>query len=99
MNMIFPVSLRAAMAGAVILLPLALGGCDTIDPFKRPGMWRPDDANAFNLQAQVADPHDLVMGRGTDMADGDTAAKAIERMRADKVKPLAANSIVKMGTN
>jgi hypothetical protein len=73
---------------AVPALLLSLGGCDTVDPYKREGMWRPNGANALNRELQVARPSDLVQGRGTVTADGDTAARAIDRMRADKIKPL-----------
>ena len=45
-------------------------------------------ATAYNLGLMVADPGDLVHGRTPGPADGDRAAIAIERYKADKIKPL-----------
>jgi hypothetical protein len=87
MSRLVPIAVLAATM-------LALGACDTIDPYKREGMWRPNGANALNTELQVARPSDLVQGRGAVEADGDTAARAIERLRADKVKPLPAVNVI-----
>ncbi|MCW3475826.1 hypothetical protein [Limobrevibacterium gyesilva] len=87
----------------IALSVLTLGGCSIgesmVDPYKRPGTWRPMGANALNLELQVARPADLVQGRGTVEADGDSAAKAIERLRNDKVKPLPQSSISSVGSS
>lgn len=45
-------------------------------------------ADAVNLAAQVADPHDLTLGRGGD-AEAQPLADAVARYRRDKVKPLS----------
>jgi type IV pilus biogenesis protein CpaD/CtpE len=76
---------------------LVLSGCAQTDPFQRPGIWRPMGANEMDFELQVARAADMVKGRGTDEADGDSAAAAIDRMRHDKVKPLLSNSVSKVG--
>lgn len=45
-------------------------------------------ATAVNLVRMLADPRDLVRGQPLGPADGSHAARAIERYRADEVKPL-----------
>lgn len=71
-----------------LVLAVSLGGCALTDPYEKPGNWRPMDANALNLELQVAHPTDLAQGRGTEDSDGASAALAIDRLRQDKVKPL-----------
>ena len=39
-----------------------LAGCNQIDPYRRPGTWRPDGVNDGNIAAMVQDPRDLVHG-------------------------------------
>jgi type IV pilus biogenesis protein CpaD/CtpE len=73
---------------ACLGLAVSLGGCNMIDPFKKPGVWQPMGANDINFELQVAHPEDLAQGRGTTDADGDTAAQAVDRLRHDKVTPL-----------
>jgi hypothetical protein len=81
------------------LMALAfLAGCSSpIDPYERPGVWRPSDSISLNLELQVARPTDLVQGRGTLAADGETAVAAIERLRKDKVRTLPTASISGVG--
>ncbi|HVJ52020.1 MAG TPA: CpaD family pilus assembly lipoprotein [Aliidongia sp.] len=45
-------------------------------------------ADATNLALQVADPGDLLAGRGHGAFDGGPASAAIQRYRADKITPL-----------
>jgi type IV pilus biogenesis protein CpaD/CtpE len=78
-------------------LAVSLGGCNLIDPYKKPGVWQPMGANDVNFELQVARPGDLAQGRGTTDADGDTAAQAVDRLRHDKVKPLVATSTQSSG--
>jgi hypothetical protein len=75
-------------AAGCLVLAAAVSGCGVGDPFHAPGTWQPMGANAMNLELQVAHPSDLAQGRGATYADGDTAAKAIDRMRQGKTKPL-----------
>jgi hypothetical protein len=84
-------TLRAT--AAIALWSLGLGGCQRTDPYVRPGLWRPTEANDANLRAMVADPADLVEGRGATLSSGDLAAAAVARLRADAVKPLPDSSI------
>ncbi len=79
-------------AGRPALALLALGllaGC-TIDPFDRPGVWRPGGVNDANLAVMAADPNDLVRGHGEVGADGQLATAPVTRLREDRVKPLPA---------
>jgi hypothetical protein len=69
-------------------LSLAMGGCAFTDPYERAGVWRPSGSNEANLIAMVKTPSDLVQGVGDGLGNGQLAAAAIERLRADKVKPL-----------
>lgn len=84
---------RSIVAAAL----LALGGCADIDPLTRPGVWRPTGANDANLRAMVAVPGDLAQGFGATYGDGHRAARAVERLRSDRVYPLPDNGISKVG--
>ena len=74
------------------LLPLvalvAVAGCDALDPYGREGAWRPAGVNEQNLAVMAARPAERVLGTGEERAAGFAAAGAVERLRADKVKPL-----------
>ena len=76
----------------VALLGL-LAGCADTDPLQRQGLWRPNHANETDLRAMVADPADLVAGRGDPAGDGPAAVAAIERLRSDTVKPMRTYSL------
>ena len=67
---------------------MTLGGCAVMDPYSRPGLWRPMGSNDLNRETQVARPTDLVQGRGTTDSDGQTAAAAVDRALHDRVKTL-----------
>jgi len=86
---------RSAVILACSLYGLA--ACASMDPLTRADVWRPTHINEANLELQVAHPSDLTVGRGTLTADGDTAAKAVDRLRNDKVKPLPTASISSVG--
>lgn len=75
--------MRAALA-----LLLALTGCAQVDPYTRTGMWQPGGVNSLNLAAMVANPHDLMQGRGSAGAQGTTATAAVERLLAGVPTPL-----------
>ncbi len=88
-------SFHSGRAPLLVLPFLALGllsGCAMIDPYQRPGVWRPMGANEMNFELQVNRASDLVKGRGTDEIDAQSAVAAIERMRTDKMKPLPSAS-------
>ena len=78
------------MTRIALLLPLlaALAGCDRVDPYTRPGNWRPNGANDANLRAMVAVPADLAVATPASPADGQLAATAVDRLRHDAVRPL-----------
>jgi hypothetical protein len=75
---------------SVLLLPLlvALAGCHYIDPYSRPGNWRPNGANDANLRAMVAVPADLAVATPASPADGNLAATAVARLRTGTVRAL-----------
>ena len=76
---------------------LGLVGCAELDPLTREGVWRPVGANEANLRAMVAVPSDLVYGVAARSSDGQQAARAMERLRTDRVYPLPEVSISKIG--
>jgi hypothetical protein len=78
------------MTRIALLLPLlvALTGCDQVDPYTRPGNWRPNGANDANLRAMVAVPADLAVATPASPADGNLAAVALARLRTDSVRSL-----------
>lgn len=77
---------------------LATAGCSTVeDPMMRAGTWHQTGANAANLAAMVANPHDLIAGEAADGTIGPEAALPVARLKEDKVKPLPGNAIVQLG--
>lgn len=77
-------------------LLLLLAGCEQIDPYTRPGAWRPLGANEANLRTHVADPAMLERGRSDAGADGQTVAAAVRRYRTDRVRPLPASGVAEV---
>lgn len=75
---------------------LLLGGCGSIDPYTRPGAWRPLNSNEANLRLHVADPAMLERGHGDHRADGQTTAAAVSRYRAGRVRSLPASGIARV---
>ena len=73
----------AALAGLV-----ALAGCDSMDPYMRTDVWKPNGANAGNIAAMVADPHDLISGHGAIFHDANAPALAIGHVWTDQPKSL-----------
>lgn len=74
---------------SLLLAATVLAGCGpAFDPYQAEGRWRPSGSNEANLRTMLAEPRDLVAGRGTAQADGHLAASAVERLREDKVRPL-----------
>jgi hypothetical protein len=83
---------------AALLLPLlvALIGCNQIDPYTRPGNWRPNGANDANLRAMVAVPADLAVATPASSADGNLAAAAVARLRTGTVLPLPDSALAEV---
>ncbi len=86
---------------SLICLPLlaTLADCGSTEPYARTGEWRPLGANADNLRAMVADPHDLLSGHGAASSDGELAALAVARLRADQVRPLPYSAVTDIKVN
>ena len=80
----------ALLAIAALSLPLA--GCTQYGAWNSQGMWQPTGSNAANLRAMVADPQDLVAGRGSTTAPGDEAARAVTNFETGKSPSLASTS-------
>ena len=87
--------LRLALAALPLLV---MGGCAQIDPQTKEGVWRPTGANDANLRAMVAVPSDLAYGRAARTSDGNTAARAVERLRTGRVYPLQDTGISKIAS-
>jgi hypothetical protein len=84
--------LRGGLAATVI----ALSGCDAskdyLEPYQKPYAWHPTGAPMGNLAAQLANPLDLAMGRGSTQGDAKEAGLAIERIWQDRPKPISSAS-------
>lgn len=90
--------MRILCLSSALSFLLATAGCSTVqNPMMREGTWHPTGANAANLAAMVANPHDLAEGQAATGTIGPEAALPVARLRADKVKPLPNNSIVQLG--
>ncbi|TDH59608.1 hypothetical protein E2C06_26555 [Dankookia rubra] len=83
----------------LLALPLlAATGCAQFDPYRREGTWRPSAANEQNLATMAVAPAERVRGTGAAGAMGFTAAGAIERLQADRVKPLPDTGVARIIT-
>ncbi len=85
---------RVRWSGRALLMlgaGLSLVGCGSLDPYEKPYVWHPTGANEANLAAMVANPHDLLIGRGVGITDAAPRVLAIERVLQDQPKPLQGN--------
>jgi type IV pilus biogenesis protein CpaD/CtpE len=69
-----------------------LAGCDSRDPYLRTDVWQPTGANAGNIAAMVADPHDLISGHGVAVQNSNESALAVSHVWLDQPKPLAGSA-------
>ena len=76
--------IRAALLAAV----LVVAACQQIDPYTRTDMWQPTGANAGNIAAMVANPYDLIRGRGAAKEDSKASNVAISHVWSDTPKGL-----------
>jgi type IV pilus biogenesis protein CpaD/CtpE len=77
------------MKRVILTLPLfLLTACGNGEAYSGADSWSPSGANAQNIAAMIANPHDLVLGRSEGRADARQAAGAVDRVRQDKPKPL-----------
>ena len=65
---------------ALLALSGALAGCSATDPYEKAGIWRPSGVNEANIAAQVANPADLVRGRGDTSGSVRSSGTAGERL-------------------
>lgn len=74
----------------VLLLPLAACANTPDYPMDRPGTWSPPavGSNDKNLRTMIADPQDLVAGKGEANSRGTAAAAPVERLNTGKRLPL-----------
>ena len=72
-----------------LLSLIVLTGCLGRDPYARTDVWHPTGANAANLAAMVANPHDLMRGRGVSSIDTKSIALGIDRLQTDRPRPLS----------
>lgn len=75
------------MRASLFLLLLLPASCGVqSDPVYRPGDWLPEGSNARNIAAMLAEPSDLIRGRGEPGADSPLAIKAVTRLMEGKAK-------------
>lgn len=89
-------SRRTRTIAFAVPLMLGLAGCSTLDPLNGSAYWHPRNANEANLRLMVAVPSDLVRGSEPLAADGHGAARAVQRLRQDRVRPLPDSAISKI---
>jgi hypothetical protein len=71
----------------------AVAGCqEPNDPFQRSNTWSVTGANEANLKVMVADPHDLIAGRGESDTLSADAVPPVQRLRTGKRFPLSAET-------
>jgi uncharacterized membrane protein YgcG len=76
--------IRLALLAAV----LVVAACQDMNPYTRSDTWQPTGANAGNIAAMVANPYDLIRGRGVDKVDSEASNVAIGHIWNDKPKAL-----------
>jgi hypothetical protein len=76
--------IRVALLTAV----LVLAACQDMDPYSRTDTWQPSGSNAGNVAAMVANPYDLIHGRGVDRIDSKNSTQAIGHVWTDTPKAL-----------
>jgi type IV pilus biogenesis protein CpaD/CtpE len=85
--------MRKVLATSVAtLMMIGLSGCDQTEPYRRDGMWQPTGANSLNLAAMVANPNDLIRGRGVRGTPGIEAGPAVTAYWQGKPAPLPSSS-------
>lgn len=80
--------IRPGLAALALSL---IAGCAPDDTMQKPGTWSLEtygSSNDANLRAMIADPEDLIHGRGEDTAIGAEAARPVAALEAGKRAPL-----------
>lgn len=70
----------------ILICVLAVGGCADRDPYLRTDVWKPTGANAANIAAMAANPHDLISGRRVIRTDSRGPELAVEHVWSDQGK-------------
>jgi hypothetical protein len=83
----------------VLCATAALAGCMDRDPYRRTDVWRPTGSNAANIAAMVADPKDMISGRGAGGQSSKPSIVALDRLAIDRPKPLPAPNGATSGGN
>jgi uncharacterized membrane protein YgcG len=79
---------RTILRCASLMAALSVAACQEMDPYAKTDMWQPTGANAGNLAAMVANPYDLIRGRGSNLTDSNEPVLAIHRVNTDHPKGL-----------
>lgn len=79
---------RSPALGWCVGLLVLLAGCMERDPYLRTDVWRPTGAVQTNLAAMVAEPRDLIRGRGSDGTGARAAGTAVTRVWMDAPRSL-----------
>ena len=79
---------RTILRCALLAVVLSVAACQEMEPYARNDMWQPTGANAGNIAAMVANPYDLLRGRGSDRTDSNEPVLAIHRVNTDHTKAL-----------
>jgi hypothetical protein len=84
----------------LLLLPLALAGCD---PFERPGTWALKsaglNANETNLRAMLANPADASRGKGEADSLAAEARPPVRRLLTNTRTPLPSSEAAQIGVS
>jgi hypothetical protein len=67
---------------------IALAGCGSLDPYQKEYVWRPTGAPQANIAAQLVNPQDLAVGRGSTVTNANASTLAIQRIWTDTPKSL-----------
>lgn len=88
------------MSNRIVLLslPLLAASCAAIDPYTRPGVWRPVGANESNLAVMAVRPAERVRGSAEAGVAGLAASTAVERLRTDRVRTLPDSGLARIVT-
>jgi len=79
---------RTVIRVGIVAGMLSLAACQQMDPYTRTDMWQPTGANAGNIAAMVADPYDLIRGRGATSVNSKESNIAIGHIWSDTPKGL-----------
>jgi uncharacterized membrane protein YgcG len=82
-------ALRWGLVAATLATLLSLPACENRDPYERHDVWTPTGSNMANIAAQVANPYDLIRGRGETTTDTKASELAVEHIITDQPKTIS----------